>query len=79
MLLLTSNPEKTKFDLRDHRAVVYDPNKPDAVLDDITRIINSALNARKDPKAFLESAYGSTVEERPLQDSRDPILQARLE
>ena len=63
VLLLTSNPEKTKFDLRDHRAVVYDPKKPAAVIDDITRIINSALNARKDPQSFLESAYGTTIEQ----------------
>lgn len=76
VLLLTSDPEQTKFDLRDHRAVVYDPNRPDTALDEITRILNSALNARNDPKAFLESAFGSAIDKCPLEDSYSPICRA---
>jgi hypothetical protein len=35
VVLLTSNPDTIKFDLRDHRAIVYDPRRPRAIRDEI--------------------------------------------
>src|ERR1700690_2916731 len=42
VLLLTSDPKSLKFDLRDHRALVYDPAKPECIRDDLISNLRAA-------------------------------------
>jgi hypothetical protein len=59
VVLLTPDPSTLKFDLRDHRAIVYDPNNPEKVRDELVRTIEAALHRPKDPEEFIETAFGS--------------------
>jgi hypothetical protein len=58
--ILTADPSSLKFDLRDHRAIVYDPNNPKKVRDELVRTMKAALDATSDPAQFIESAFGSS-------------------
>ena len=59
VVLLTADPSTLKFDLRDHRAIVYDPENPSRVRDELIRIMEAALDSTSDPDRFIESAFGS--------------------
>ena len=59
VVLLTANARNLKFDLRDHRAIVYDPNRPQAIKNELTKTLNAVLVAYDDPKSFLNSAFGN--------------------
>ena len=41
VVLLTADPSTLKFDLRDHRAIVYDPKNPSRVRDELIRIMEA--------------------------------------
>src|SRR5262245_27268863 len=58
VVLLTSDPSSLKFDLRDHRAIVYDPKDPGRIRDELVRTIKAALDRTSDPDRFIESAFG---------------------
>jgi hypothetical protein len=62
VVILTSDPRALKFDLRDHRAIVYDPRSPNAARDELVRTIKRALDLPSEPKAFIESAFGSSAD-----------------
>lgn len=62
VVLLTTEAGNTKFDLRDHRAIVYDPQSPDAIKDQLIKTVHSALEAYRDPNAFVNSVYGNSNE-----------------
>ena len=55
--ILTSNPEALKFDLRDHRALVYDPKNPSSAKDELVRILVAALGTSKNQATHLSSAF----------------------
>ena len=57
VLLLTSDPNSLKFDLKDHRALVYDPAKPEGIRDDLIRTLKAAIEITSDPHAFLAAAF----------------------
>lgn len=57
-VLLTSDPQSLKFDLRDHRAIVYDPHHPERVRDEVVRTLRSVIEIPSDPHAFMESVFG---------------------
>ncbi len=58
VVLLTADAKTLKFDLRDHRAIVYDPKNPAAVRDELVRVLKAALDSPSDAKSFLASALG---------------------
>jgi hypothetical protein len=60
VVLLTSDPSSLKFDLRDHRAIVYDPYAPSGIRDELVRTLNSVINPPSDPEALLASAFKGT-------------------
>lgn len=66
VILLTSDPAKTKFDLHDHRAIVYDPQNPSLIRDELVRTLISALEAEHDAGSFLVAAMGTTKPSHPL-------------
>jgi hypothetical protein len=55
--ILTCNPSSLKFDLRDHRALVYDTENPGAIRDDLVRTISAALVAPDGESEYLASAF----------------------
>ena len=55
--ILTSNPETLKFDLRDHRALVYDPKNPSSAKDELVRTLSSAIGTSSDQTTHLSSAF----------------------
>jgi hypothetical protein len=57
VLLLTSDPKTLKFDLRDHRAIVYDPDSPTDCLDELVRTLNASITETDDPNEFLQNAF----------------------
>jgi hypothetical protein len=58
VVLLTSDPNTVKFDLRDHRSFVYDCQHPERMKDRLVRTIATALRAKEDAATFLISAFG---------------------
>jgi hypothetical protein len=58
VVLLTANPGSLKFDLRDHRALIYDPEKPQALIDPLTKTLASLMVTSDDPETRLAKAYG---------------------
>lgn len=59
VVLLTSSAGNLKFDLRDHRAIVYNPNCPQVTKDEPTKTLNAVLSAYDDPNAIVNSAFGN--------------------
>lgn len=55
VVLLTSDTSALKFDLRDHRALVYDPKEPTAIRDELVRTLKAVLDETSDPQEFLAS------------------------
>lgn len=55
--ILTSDPSTLKFDLRDHRALVYDPANPQAIRDDLVKTLATVLIAPLDQTHYLASAF----------------------
>lgn len=82
VVLLTSNAENLKFDLRDHRAIIYDPNHPLAIKDELTKTLNAVLSAYDDPKAFVNSAFGNHKDcgdtDSSLHDAVEKVAEAAL-
>jgi len=60
VILLTSDPDKLKFDLRDHRAIKYDVTDPFASLPELSRILASSLEPQPDLGKFLANAYAGS-------------------
>ena len=58
VVLLTADPAALKFDLRDHRAVIYDPKDPMRARDELVRTMKAALDRTSDPDSFIKSALG---------------------
>jgi len=55
--ILTCDPSTLKFDLRDHRALVYDAAKPELVRDDLIRTLAAVLNAPQDQTLHVANAF----------------------
>ena len=55
--ILTSDASSLKFDLRDHRALVYDPANPQAIRDDLVKTLAVVLTAPLDKTQYLASAF----------------------
>ncbi len=62
VVLLTADPTTLKFDLRDHRAIVYDAQSPKTVRDELVRTIKAALDGPSEPALFIESAFQRPTE-----------------
>lgn len=60
VVLLTSDAKTLKFDLRDHRAIVYDPKHPQGIRDDLVRTFKAALDISTDPRDYLANTFGGT-------------------
>ncbi len=74
VVLLTTDPSTLKFDLRDHRTIVYDSKDPNHVRDELVRTMKAALDATSDPTRFIESAYGSAKGDFRYQ-AQDKVLE----
>jgi hypothetical protein len=57
--LLTSDSSTLKFDLRDHRAIVYDPHHPDLIRDELIRVLSAMLDTPREPHQYIASVYRS--------------------
>jgi hypothetical protein len=58
VVLLTSDLSALKFDLRDHRAIVYDVASPSVVRDELARTLSSVMNVSADPHEFVDTVLG---------------------
>ena len=61
--ILTSDASKLKFDLRDHRAIVYDPTHPERIRDELIRTLNSVLEAPSDQSSHFAYAFRGVSED----------------
>lgn len=61
--ILTSDPSTLKFDLRDHRALVYDADNPGAARDELVRTLAAALTMATDKTMHLASAFHGASQE----------------
>jgi hypothetical protein len=57
VVILTSDPMSLKFDLRDHRALIYDSAHPEAARDELVRTIAAALIPLANPTEYLANAF----------------------
>lgn len=57
VILLTSDPSSLKFDLQDHRAVVYNADNPGNAESELSRVLSAALRGPTDPKSYLDSLF----------------------
>jgi hypothetical protein len=57
VVLLTDDPDKLKFDLKDHRAIKYDITDPFASLPELTRLLASCIEPQPDLGRFLANVY----------------------
>ena len=60
VILLTSDIDALRFDLRDHRAIVYDPAQPKAIRDELVQSIRAVLESTSDPHQYLAETYSGT-------------------
>ena len=61
--ILTSSLAALKFDLRDHRALVYDPKSPSTAKDELVRTLAAALGTSADQTTHLSSAFSGVSAE----------------
>lgn len=60
VVLLTADPSSLKFDLRDHRAIVYDQNRPEAIFHNLTQALRVAIDPQYTyPHDYFLSVYGT--------------------
>jgi nucleoside 2-deoxyribosyltransferase len=63
VILLTNDINKLKFDLRDHRAIIYDENNTDEIFNNLSKMIQSTLNTKFEyPHDYFASVYGRDPE-----------------
>ena len=55
VVLLTADPNSLKFDLRDHRTLVYDPGRPEALLDRLVTMFKGLVAVPSDPRERMRS------------------------
>jgi hypothetical protein len=86
VIILTSDPTTLKFDLRDHRAIVYDLANPQEAIDALAKTISKVLDVPKDPKAYLSENLGSSSQnpqlayEQALEKAKNTvIIEAKLQ
>jgi nucleoside 2-deoxyribosyltransferase len=60
VVLLTSDVNALKFDLRDHRAIIYDPKRPEDIVKELAQTISNAIDTTADPHKFLASSFKGT-------------------
>lgn len=60
VVLLTSDISSLKFDLRDHRAIVYDPAKPAGIRDELVRTLRSVIDIPSEPEGYVASVFGES-------------------
>ena len=73
VVLLTDDPNSLKFDLRDHRAIIYDRNDPHGIRDELIRTFQAALETTSDPNKYLAKAFGT------VQDGGNAGLQRAVQ
>jgi hypothetical protein len=61
VVLLTTDPKALKFDLQDHRAIVYDPLSPHTIRDKLVSTIHATFTRPLGPTQFIESVFPSSV------------------
>ena len=61
--ILSSDPSTLKFDLRDHRALVYDAQNPGASRDELVRTLAAALTKSTDQNMHMASAFRGASQE----------------
>jgi hypothetical protein len=60
VVLLTSDIASLKFDLRDHRAIVYDRANPGHVLSELARTLSAVMDMPTEPHAYVSTVLGGT-------------------
>jgi hypothetical protein len=68
VVLLTSDVNTLKFDLRDHRAIVYDPKHPEGMVKELAQTIRAAIDTTTDPHKFLASTFKGTSHQADLEE-----------
>ena len=59
VILLTDDVSKLKFDLKDHRAVVYEDNNPQKVFDELLQMIRVTIDTKIEyPHDYFANVYG---------------------
>ena len=80
VIILTSDPTTLKFDLRDHRSIVYDPKQPLKTTDELVKHLSLLLGAQTDPTTHLAVSLGSSAHnptaayERALEKAKQTII-----
>jgi hypothetical protein len=86
VIILTSDPLSLKFDLRDHRAIVYDPKRPQKATNELVKHLAVLLNMPRDPETQIAITLGGSAPnpqaayEKGLERAKQTIItEARLE
>jgi hypothetical protein len=86
VIILTSDPTTLKFDLRDHRAIVYDLSNPQEAVNELAKTISRVLDVPKDPKEYLSENLGSSspspqqAYEQALEKAKNTVIsEAKLQ
>jgi hypothetical protein len=80
VIILTSDPKTLKFDLRDHRSIVYDSKNPSKTTDELVKHLSLLLGAQTDPTTHLAVSLGSSAHspkaayERGLEKAKQTII-----
>src|SRR5262249_46594433 len=80
--LLTSDPQTLKFDLKDHRAIVYDPRKPDGALAALVATFKHMVDMPSDPRERMAERFRrpsddvETAYERGVRKARETVISA---
>ena len=67
VIILTSDLAKLRFDLKDHRAILYDPNKPSDALENLVKAITAILGVSKNkeeyvtPEAYISGSFSGNA------------------
>jgi hypothetical protein len=82
VVLLTSDPNTLKFDLRDHRALVYDPSHPEGLQDQLVTMFKTLVDVPSDPRERMAQRFGTPGEdvemayERGIRKARETVIAA---
>jgi nucleoside 2-deoxyribosyltransferase len=58
VVLLTSDASKLKFDLKDQRAIVFDPTNPEACIEELVQVLEHALEPQNAEDFILSAFHG---------------------
>jgi hypothetical protein len=70
VVLLTSDYDSLKFDLRDHRTIRYDPENPESALEELVKTLTVLQHPPDDPRLQLADSIDNPEQARRQMEQR---------